>query len=154
MSGGRTATLYRLVTDAHICPFGIKSKHLLESQGYRVEDHWLRSREETDAFKAQHGVKTTPQTFIDGKRIGGNDDLRRFFGKAVKDPSAVSYVPVIAIFAMAAAMALAISGMMGAALLSVSTAETFVAGLCCKDWRQSEVGCRSAPIRRLLRNGG
>ena len=27
-------------------------------------------------------------------------------------------------------------------------------GLCCKDWRQSEVGCRSAPIRRLLRNGG
>ena len=23
-----------------------------------------------------------------------------------------------------------------------------------KDWRQSEVGCRSAPIRRLLRNGG
>ncbi|AMK20262.1 multidrug resistance protein VceB (plasmid) [Sphingobium sp. MI1205] len=22
--------------------------------------------------------------------------------------------------------------------------------LCCKDWRQSEVGCRSAPIRRLL----
>jgi muconolactone delta-isomerase len=29
-----------------------------------------------------------------------------------------------------------------------------VVGLCCKDWRQSEVGCRSAPIRRLLRNGG
>ena len=30
----------------------------------------------------------------------------------------------------------------------------FGQGLCCKDWRQSEVGCRSAPIRRLLRNGG
>jgi len=29
-----------------------------------------------------------------------------------------------------------------------------IGGLCCKDWRQSEVGCRSAPIRRLLRNGG
>ncbi|WP_456299635.1 hypothetical protein [Novosphingobium aquimarinum] len=29
-----------------------------------------------------------------------------------------------------------------------------IKGLCCKDWRQSEVGCRSAPIRRLLRNGG
>ena len=28
------------------------------------------------------------------------------------------------------------------------------ARLCCKDWRQSQVGCRSAPIRRLLRNGG
>ncbi|WOF43268.1 TetR/AcrR family transcriptional regulator [Sphingopyxis indica] len=33
-------------------------------------------------------------------------------------------------------------------------AEEHLAGLCCKDWRQSEVGCRSAPIRRLLRNGG
>src|SRR5699024_5645358 len=31
---------------------------------------------------------------------------------------------------------------------------TELIGLCCKDWRQSEVGCRSAPIRRLLRNGG
>jgi len=30
----------------------------------------------------------------------------------------------------------------------------FADRLCCKDWRQSEVGCRSAPIRRLLRNGG
>ncbi|QDH36329.1 hypothetical protein E2E27_17830 (plasmid) [Porphyrobacter sp. YT40] len=30
----------------------------------------------------------------------------------------------------------------------------FAVRLCCKDWRQSEVGCRSAPIRRLLRNGG
>ncbi|HBN8844323.1 TPA: GIY-YIG nuclease family protein [Pseudomonas aeruginosa] len=32
--------------------------------------------------------------------------------------------------------------------------ELQVKRLCCKDWRQSEVGCRSAPIRRLLRNGG
>ena len=38
------------------------------------------------------------------------------------------------------------SGELGAQLLR--------SGLCCKDWRQSEVGCRSAPIRRLLRNGG
>ena len=38
----------------------------------------------------------------------------------------------------------------------VSQVNTLVlkGGLCCKDWRQSEVGCRSAPIRRLLRNGG
>ncbi len=33
-------------------------------------------------------------------------------------------------------------------------ARDLILGLCCKDWRQSEVGCRSAPIRRLLRNGG
>ena len=103
----------------------------MESQGYKVDDRWLRTREETDAFKAEHGVKTTPQTFISSKRIGGNDDPLRFFGKAVKDPNAVSYVPVIAIFAMAAAMALAISWMMGTARLSVGTAETFVAVAMC-----------------------
>ncbi len=131
MTAGRTATLYRMVTDTHICPYGIKSNYLLEREGYRVDDHWLTTREETDAFKAEHSVKTTPQTFIDGQRIGGNDDLRRFFGKAVKDPNATTYVPVIAIFAMAAAMALAISWMMGAALFSVRTAETFVAVAMC-----------------------
>ncbi|CAB0528788.1 integrase [Corynebacterium diphtheriae] len=39
--------------------------------------------------------------------------------------------------------------------VSVSThRQALAAWLCCKDWRQSEVGCRSAPIRRLLRNGG
>jgi len=41
-------------------------------------------------------------------------------------------------------------------LVSIRTIVTgeYRTGLCCKDWRQSEVGCRSAPIRRLLRNGG
>ena len=38
--------------------------------------------------------------------------------------------------------------------LAPSLREQLSRGLCCKDWRQSEVGCRSAPIRRLLRNGG
>ena len=39
---------------------------------------------------------TTPQTFIDGARIGGYDDLRRHFGLAVSDPDAVSYRPCCA----------------------------------------------------------
>jgi iron complex outermembrane receptor protein len=39
--------------------------------------------------------------------------------------------------------------------LNYKQAKAAISGrLCCKDWRQSEVGCRSAPIRRLLRNGG
>lgn len=29
-----------------------------------MDEHWLITREETDAFKARHGVDTTPQTFI------------------------------------------------------------------------------------------
>ena len=39
-------------------------------------------------------------------------------------------------------------------LPSVKLGKRHPGRLCCKDWRQSEVGCRSAPIRRLLRNGG
>ena len=56
MSDTKHATLYRMVTDEHICPYGVKSKWLLEREGYEVEDHHLESREETDAFKAEHGV--------------------------------------------------------------------------------------------------
>jgi len=109
MSNAKHATLYRMVMPEHVCPYGLKSKYLLGSHGYTVDDRWLHSRAETDAFKAEHGVKTTPQTFIDGKRIGGNDDLRRFFGKAVAAPGDTSYRPVIALFAMTALMALAAS---------------------------------------------
>lgn len=127
----KTATLYRMVMDKHTCPYGVKSKHLLESQGYKVDDRWLRTREETDAFKREHGVKTTPQTFIDGERIGGNDDLRRFFGKRVKDPKATSYTPVIAIFAVAAAVALAASWAAEGALLTMRAAEWFIAFSMC-----------------------
>lgn len=75
----KTAILYRMVTDNHICPFGLRSKDLLEREGYNIDDRPLTSREETDAFKAKHNVKTTPQTFINDERIGGYDDLRAFF---------------------------------------------------------------------------
>lgn len=75
----KTAQLYRMMTPQHTCPYGLKSKELLEQQGFIVEDHTLRSREETDAYKLEQDVKTTPQTFIDGKRVGGYDDLRKFF---------------------------------------------------------------------------
>ena len=77
----KTAVLYRMVTDAHICPFGLKSRDLLKRQGYKVEDHQFQSKQEADDFREEHGVKTTPQTFIEGKRIGGYDDLRAYFGK-------------------------------------------------------------------------
>ena len=99
----KTATIHRMVMPGHICPYGLKALHLLKSRGFAVEDRWLRSREETDAFKAAHGVKTTPQIFIDGERIGGHDDLRRHLGLHVADPGATSYRPVAALFAMTAA---------------------------------------------------
>ena len=123
----RTATLYRMVMDTHVCPYGLKARDLLRRQGYRIEDHALRTREETDAFKAEHGVKTTPQIFIGGERVGGYDDLRRFFGKAVADPKATSYRPVAALFAMTALMALAASQAVYATPFTTRAAEWFIA---------------------------
>ena len=67
----KTAQLYRMVMEDHLCPYGLKSKDLLERQGYEIDDNHLTTREETDAFKKERDVKTTPQTYINGKRIGG-----------------------------------------------------------------------------------
>lgn len=123
----RTATLYRMVMPDHTCPYGLKAKDLLRRQGYEVEDRHLTTREETDTFKAKHEVKTTPQTFIGGERIGGYDDLRRFFGKPVAEPGATSYRPVVVLFGMTAATALAASYAVTGQLLTIRTAEWFIA---------------------------
>ena len=123
----RIADLHRMVMPEHTCPYGLKARHLLESRGYTVRDHRLETREATDAFKAEHGVKTTPQVFIGGERVGGYDDLRRHFGLTVKDPEAVSYVPVVAVFAAALVLALAASLAAFGSVLTVMAAEWFVA---------------------------
>jgi glutaredoxin len=123
----RRAILYRMVMDNHVCPFGLKAKDLLGRQGYEVDDRWLTTRAATDAFKAEHGVATTPQTFINGQRIGGYDDLRRFFGKSVRDPKATTYRPVIVLFAMTALMALAASHAAFGTPFTIRAGEWFIA---------------------------
>jgi len=120
------ATLHRMVMPGHVCPYGLKAKHLLESRGFTVDDRWLTTREAVDAFKAEHDVKTTPQTFIDGIRIGGHDDLRRHLGLKVADPNATSYTPVIALFAMTALMALAASFAVEGSAFTLRAAEWFI----------------------------
>ena len=102
----KIATLHRMVMSDRMCPHGLKSKDLLEREGYEVEDRHLTSREEVDAFKTKHGLATTPQTFIDGVRIGGFDDLREYFGKPTKARDTLTYTPVIMLFSVAAFMAL------------------------------------------------
>lgn len=109
ISGAKTARLYRMMMDKHVCPYGLQAHHLLKSRGYRIEDHPLRTRAEVDAFKAEHGVQTTPQVFIGGERIGGYTDLRTFLGLKNPDPDKKTYRPVIALFGLAALMALSLS---------------------------------------------
>ena len=122
----KKAVLYRMVMPHHTCPYGLKARDLLKRSGYHVEDHHLTTREETDAFKAEHGVPTTPQVFIGGNRIGGYDDLRRFLGKRVVNPKATTYRPVIVLFTLTALMAVAASYAVSGSLLTVRAAEWFI----------------------------
>jgi glutaredoxin len=124
---GKTAILYRMVMPDHLCPYGLKSKDLLERHGFAVEDHLLKTHDETEAFKKEYGVDTTPQTFIGGERIGGYDDLREHFGQKVKDEDETSYQPVIATFSVAFLMALAVSWYTFGTVLTIRAGEWFIA---------------------------
>lgn len=77
----KQALLHRMVTPEHTCPWGVKSLELLKQAGYQVEDHQLTTRKEVDTFMQDEGVQTTPQTYIDGQRVGGYDELVTFLGE-------------------------------------------------------------------------
>jgi glutaredoxin len=81
MPGDKTATLYRMILPEETCPFGVHARQLLEDNGYTIDEHILRSRDEVEAFEDEHGVETTPQVFIGGERIGGSDDLELYLSR-------------------------------------------------------------------------
>ena len=78
----RTATLYRMVLPDHVCPYGAQAHQLLEHAGFEIDEHILSTRMEVEAFKDEHGVETTPLIIIDGKRIGGCEELERYLEAA------------------------------------------------------------------------
>lgn len=70
--------LYRMALPDHVCPYGLRARRMLDEAGVAYQEHVLRSRDEVGAFKAEHRVATTPQVFVDGKRIGGSRDVERW----------------------------------------------------------------------------
>ena len=130
--------VYRMLTPEHECPWGVKAVKLLNEQGIEFEDHKLRSRQEIEAFKAKHNVKTTPQIFFGDERIGGYTDLAdRLDVEVASEEDETSYIPVIAVFSTAGLMALAtttgITGFMGYSLsllasLKLMDIESFAQG--------------------------
>jgi glutaredoxin len=81
------ATLYRMVLPDHTCPYGVAAKEMLEAARYEVDDRILKSREEVERFKAEHGVETTPLIFIDGEPVGGMAQLEDYLRTAEELPS-------------------------------------------------------------------
>jgi glutaredoxin len=108
MQNKKQASLYRMVMPGHTCPYGVKSLYLLKKHGYEVSDNHLTTRAETDAFKAEYSVETTPQSFIGEQRIGGHTELRKHFGQNVLEAGDTTYKPVLAIFAVGLLLAVAV----------------------------------------------
>lgn len=81
----RTVTLYRMKLPDHECPYGLLARRMLQDSGIDFDDRLLTSREEVERFKAEHGVATTPLVFIDGKPIGGSEELARYLESAPQD---------------------------------------------------------------------
>lgn len=52
--------LYRMALDQHICPYDIAAKELLIEHHIHFTEIVMVTRQEVDAFKAIHHVKTTP----------------------------------------------------------------------------------------------
>ncbi|MEO0445842.1 MAG: glutaredoxin [Verrucomicrobiota bacterium] len=103
----KQASIYRMVTPIHLCPWGIKAKDLLRRNGYEVADHLLESPEASHSYKEAHGYSETPQIFLEGSHLGGYDDLRTHLGLSPDPGEGTTYQPVVAVFAVTFGMAVA-----------------------------------------------
>ncbi|MFO7649533.1 MauE/DoxX family redox-associated membrane protein [Halomonas campaniensis] len=122
-----TARVYRMKTEEHLCPFGLKTVDLLKRKGYEVEDHTLTSREAIEAFQEQAGVDTTPQVYIGEERVGGYEEVRAYLGLSVPGEKETTYQPVIAIFATSLLIGLAVSWVASGTLVSLRMPEYAIA---------------------------
>lgn len=83
MSDQHKAVLHRMALPDHECPYGLRARQMLEEAGFEIEEHLLTSRDEVEAFKAEHGLSTTPLIFIDGEKIGGAYELERYLAETL-----------------------------------------------------------------------
>lgn len=60
-----------------VCPYCVAAKNWLRTKGYAYEEVTLDDDAERQKFyeAVGSGVKTVPQIFVDGERIGGYTDL-------------------------------------------------------------------------------
>ena len=63
------------------CPFCSEAKELLKGEGLKYEEHVLNEDYSIKTLKAVSGTTMVPQIFINGKHIGGDEDLKKYLGK-------------------------------------------------------------------------
>lgn len=71
-----------------MCPFCSRAKALLKSKGAAFKDipAFMDSKMRAEMRQRSHGANTFPQIFIDGKYIGGCDELYALDAKGGLDP--------------------------------------------------------------------
>lgn len=63
------------------CPFCSEVKSLLTNEGLNFEEHILNEDYSIKTLKAVSGTTSVPQIFMNGKHIGGADELKKHFNK-------------------------------------------------------------------------
>lgn len=63
------------------CPFCAKAKALLTEKGFQYEEIQLGQHASITSLKAMTGRELVPQVFINGKLIGGSDELEAYFNQ-------------------------------------------------------------------------
>lgn len=71
-----------------MCPYCVRAKSLLKSKGVDIIDipAWMDASKRREMNERSGGRNTFPQIFIDGKHIGGCDDLYALDGEGGLDP--------------------------------------------------------------------
>jgi peroxiredoxin/glutaredoxin len=67
-----------LMLARHGCPFCAKAKTLLEERNITYDAIYLGEELTMQGVKAASGAATVPQVFIDGKLVGGSEQLGKF----------------------------------------------------------------------------
>jgi glutaredoxin/uncharacterized membrane protein YphA (DoxX/SURF4 family) len=127
----KKATLYRMVTPDHLCPWGIKALDLLKRHGLEVTDHHLETMAANQAYKEKNDVEETPQIFIEDRHLGGYDELREHLGLGPDPREGETYQPVAAIFAVTLLMAMTTSWATLGSFSAIRVAELFIAFSMC-----------------------
>jgi glutaredoxin 3 len=70
------------------CPYCTRAKKLLDSKGVAYEeiDVFSQPRRRQEMTERAEGRTTVPQIFIDGKPVGGSDDIHALDREGKLDP--------------------------------------------------------------------
>lgn len=61
------------------CPFCVEAKKLLQAKGLSYEEISVGHDVNLRAIRAMTGRETVPQVFVEGRHIGGSEDLKEYY---------------------------------------------------------------------------